>query len=331
MGVFSACQDESNDNQPLTSEQAREAVSTVATQMNDDFTELRESQGMMALMEFNQITGFLNEPAGKLNTRRGVKQLARVIKSASQSASTARLKDVPQDEFDFEEMKGVYEWDESIQDFVMTDESVDYIEFRFPTGESTTNNGSLKILSFEENEDYELIDLSAELAIDGELLLSIRLVTESTASSESVSLDMFVSPFELSLSTSESTSGAQIDFSMSRDEIDLMMVSLSISVDEQSGELEKIAGTISYRELTIEGSLDFSNIANITSADQMNELVNLSVSYEGNKVGDVVFQLDNGEPVPYIEYADGSRENLETLIQPIFDQLDDLELEIGLI
>jgi hypothetical protein len=45
---------------------------------------------------------------------------------------------------------------------------------------------------------------------------------------------------------------------------------------------------------------------------------------DGKKIGDVLFLTENDQDVAYIHYADGTKEKMKTVIQPVVDELEAL-------
>jgi len=59
----------------------------------------------------------------------------------------------------------------------------------------------------------------------------------------------------------------------------------------------------------------------------------LTLSGENKEIGNIVFETEivDGfeETAPYIEYTDGTKENLEDVLQPVIDELDTISEDLN--
>jgi hypothetical protein len=86
--------------------------------------------------------------------------------------------------------------------------------------------------------------------------------------------------------------------------------------------LTQIEGYVQFRNLKLQGHIDVT--ASGEQEVDWNDVFHLALYNEDQKLGDIVLVIENEEPVPYLEYADGSKEKLETVLQPVVDEVREL-------
>ena len=93
--------------------------------------------------------------------------------------------------------------------------------------------------------------------------------------------------------------------------------------------LKKIDGFVQVRNLKLEGTIDVE--AANQSQVNWNDIVKLALKADNEKIGDIIMVDENETPVAYLQYADGSKEKLETVLKPVLDEVDALrgDLEVN--
>ena len=100
------------------------------------------------------------------------------------------------------------------------------------------------------------------------------------------------------------------------------IVGVDVDVEFETGEKEDVSfveGFVQYYNLKIAGNMDVPTVEEEENGD-INDFVNLELLLDDEKVGDIVFEED----LAYVVYADGSKELLEEIIQPVIDDIEEL-------
>ncbi|MEP5613512.1 MAG: hypothetical protein ABJP45_14770, partial [Cyclobacteriaceae bacterium] len=112
----------------------------------------------------------------------------------------------------------------------------------------------------------------------------------------------------------------------------LVGVDVDVEFDsEDKLELKSISGDVSYRTLKIVGSVSDDQMNNSEDGDP-NDYIDLALFVGEDKAGDIVFIfeeiVEDGETyedyVAYVEYADGTKEKLEEILEPVINEIDQL-------
>lgn len=339
-----SCDNDDAGEKTLTPEEAKTSIETVTSEMEDDLVEMVNNEGTKALVDLLDLMWFADPFSRQMDpeevSRKKIAQRVKKIRDVFVPESARLLSE--DGGFDFESNLGVYDYDPDIFDFVQTTVGGDHIALNFPTEGSATNNATLRILDYKEIiftenydgwefESYLVTILDADLSIDNTTLVQLELDVDYSDDGEVEDADISLSltPYTYTLKFGSNTSeDFSLAFAVSKGSDKIMGTEVTISF--ASGDIDmlsKIDGEVYYRALAIRGNMDFSSLEDGESAD-INDFVNLSVYYEDSKVGDIVFDEMDGELIAYIEYADGSKELLEDLLEPIIDELEDFILEL---
>ncbi len=326
LGLVVACDNNEEGGKELNPTEAKARISEISDEMQSDVIEMVQTEGMTALMDLVDLWSLADFNGARSTDVKAIKKVQETIEDVSIAFNPMkRFTDETEDEeFDFEANKGVYEWSFEKQKFLPLELLVDYIEIRFPTKDSETNNAVFKLLEFETDDTLEEglpSKIVAELYIDEQLQASLLLdITYSefigVAAAE---LRLFLNPFNFEIGFTAQTSSVAIAASVSRDDVPLMGVSLVAHIDNPiTQQVSIIEGNIFYRALKVEGELDAKVLEAAETPEEINEGIDVSLYYDNDKIGDLVMGDDFEF---YIEFANGEKELLEDFLAPIFDEL----------
>lgn len=343
---LSACQDDTPANQ-LSKTEAKDAIADFNSTAASDLQALSGSTGTAALQELFDLID-VDDPFGRIGiTDR--EQLKVFFKNKGRAFKTifvptkainGRIANVGG--FDFEAHKGIYTWNAQLAIFEKTGVS-SIIIIQFPTEGSLNNNAELQLKAFSEMEIYDEewqeysylpTEILAELYVGESKVASLDFEAAWDDVGFPISVDITLAindfTFQLSLDTSGLTSST-LSLSFTRGEETIIAASITVKYGNQSKSeesLEKIEGFVQFKNLTLKGNV------NILAADanevNWNDVFNLSLYSNDKKLGDIVFVDVDGELIPYVKYADGSKEKLETVLQPVIDEIDNLATQFGL-
>lgn len=343
--VFSMSSCDSDDDKggnQLSKDAARAEITSFNSTAATDLRGLASADGMEALKDLFVLVD-QDDPLGRIaadrKTVRGfLKHKGKQFRNIFVPASiNGRVKgDEP---FYFEEHTGVYAWDEAESVFVREGDS-ESIVILFPTEGSNVNNAALEIEEYEEKlfEDefetyYEPTRVLASLLVDDEEQASLDLDMDFDESGFPVeaSIEVSILPYSAKLTFDESNAtSSTIEVSLKQGQTVLIGAGVTVKYSNSSKSeesLSKIDGHLQFKTMKLQGTIDFSK-ANSDEFD-LNDLIKLSLLSNNKKIGDIVFEYVNDEPVPYLKYADGSKEKLETAFEPLVEELEDLSQDLS--
>jgi hypothetical protein len=329
----------------LTVVEAQKSMSKLSTDMSADIVDLIQSEGVNAIGELVSLLN-LNDPFGgrvmsENEAKDWFKRNAILLKTIflTKSINSSRTNDHG---FDFIGNWGEYNWNPVTEQFVKTQISTEIIVINFPEEGSTSNNISLKLTDYsellieDEFEHYYMPTiLAADLSINGVKQIELDLDAQYTdvGDPEKANVSLYLNPFTFTISfdvTSTKQSSGKASLSKGQEVIaavDVVVDFLSVAKEE----LDNISGFVQYRNIKIQGSVDVNGIETASNPD-MNNFVKLTLYDGANKIGDIEFvtELIGGveEDVPYVKYNDGTKQKLEDVLQPVFDELENLSTEI---
>jgi hypothetical protein len=135
-----------------------------------------------------------------------------------------------------------------------------------------------------------------------------------------------VTPFKLSVAfdTKGNTSNS-LSVSLLRNQETVVATSITVNYKDASKSEESVKsidGYVQLRNLKLQGTINAEGANNSQGEVDLNDFVKLAL-YDGDqKLADVVFEDENGAAVAYLKYADGSKEKVETALQPVIDEID---------
>lgn len=317
----------------IPSEDASAQLNAVAASMNDDVVSLVQSEGVQGALslidfldsskEFGRITPYQSDESKALILQHS-ERLAHYFTLGVNNLLGEEPKDIT-------ELKGVYEWDPILNDFNKVEES-DILEIRFPVEESETNNGVFRLLEVELVEiDFDELPtiIVADLSVDGTKYIDLDFSVNysSEAAPEKADIELTVLPFALDVffdDTQATTSS--LDATLLLEGANLVGIDVDVEFDsEQKVEPISIAGEVSYGELRIVGSFSDTEMDDSAEGDP-NDYFDLDLFIGLDKAGDIVFVFDNSieDYVAYVQYADGTQENLEDILEDAIAELEDV-------
>ena len=336
---MTSCKDDGGESSSVSKQDAKNLLNSFNTSTKTDLQEFSESNGIEAIQQFFDLTS-VSDPFERVGTdKKGVRKLlqekGRKFKSVF-TPSTSKGRSAEDEHFDFNAHKGVYEWNSTEEVFVKTGAS-EIIKIKYPTVGSASNNAELRLTSYsdvmvydEEEESYYYVPTGLEASI---------LIGEQTVSSIDLSADwddygfpleaditLASSPYtaNLSFDVSGSTSNT-LAFSVLNGNETLVAASVTVKYEDSSKSedaVKSIQGFVQLTTLKVKGEINAA-AANNEEVD-MNDIFDLSLYNGAEKLGKIVFVDENEEAVPYLRYADGTKERLEDVLQPVIDELEEL-------
>ncbi len=334
--VFTSCESDEEKGGDIDSNEAKALVDNSADAMEQDIVSLVESEGVNAIIDFADLLDGSEVINGRVDQSKWTKERLSLIAQYFVNGPAGRVNvDEPTS---FDDIKGLYEWNPDIQDF--DKEASEFFIVRFPAGESETNNAELKIseLEFETIievyedfvDEYEVPSkIEAYLKVDDVTLIELSYLVDwsENGNPEKADIELFVSPFTFSLSFEDALTKSSLLTSVKKGDDIITQVDLDVTFeDETKEEVLLVEGSVQYRSLKIAGSIDPREIP---EDGDPNEYIKLALYSNNDKVGDIVFVFEEevGDYVAYVEYADGSREDLELILEPVLQEIEEIEDE----
>ena len=339
-----SCSSDNNDTEGVfTSEEAAKSMAEFSTSMHTDIVDMVNSTGTETLTDLVDLISSDNLFSGRIDTdetrkERIIQRFRQINEVFIPRKSVSQLNN--DERFEFEPNLGIYNYDAQTEKFIKTVDVVDNIQINFPTEGSTSNNATLRILSFKdvliENEiaieEYLPSILVADLSVDAVIVVSLDLEVNWSSSGlpEVAEVALFVIPFDYILKFSNTaTTSSSLSFSVSKDNNVIMGTDVTVEFKtQQKEEVATLTGNVSFREFKLKGEL---KIAALEAAEgdenaDINDYLDLAFFMGDNKIGDVLLEesADGEDLEAYIVYSDGSKELLETVLQPILDEIEAL-------
>ncbi|MEM9391382.1 MAG: hypothetical protein AAGA02_12965 [Bacteroidota bacterium] len=347
--VLSSCGDDDGGNSPLSIEDAKASMDNMAADMTTDVVNVVQSEGVEALDElFNLLD--LNDPFGgrlaemdQNEKRKWLKERAMLFKTIFIPTKSINFNRVKDSDFDFDGNKGIYNWNPLTEEFEKSEEASDFIIINFPSEGSETNNVALRITNYAEesiveeedgfvNEYYAITELNADLSVDGTTQVSVDLLVDYNDSGDPVSLNgsLFVNPYTFTV-TFNDTQATVSTLTASITEGSNVITSADLTVTFETSDKEEliaVSGFVQYLNIKLQGSIDVTGADDEGDDFDINEFISLELFDGDNKIGDIVLVYEDDvdgyeEEVIYVEYADGSKERLEDILQPVIDEFED--------
>jgi hypothetical protein len=337
-GLFlSAC--EKDDETPLTADQAQEAMASVDTELANELEELSQAEGFVAMQTLSGLSGAGDPfPLGRAkearknpnaHVRKAVVNLRKMISEPTQSARVTG--DEP---FNYNENKGVYEWNFNLG-FFQKKSTSNIIEIKFPTEGSTTNDAVFRLTEYKEvatpdgDEAYSPTVIEATLDIDNvkqaSLSVDVEYKGDGTDDPKFADITYFVNPYTIDLDLDDrSTSTSSFSQYLSKGGEKLIGWSLTATYQGPKVEenISKLVGTFQL------SSVVFTIEISSPTSDDINDFVKISIAVDGKPAGNIVWVsvgIDQ-EPTPYIKYTDGSQEPLANIFESLGAALAELDL-----
>jgi len=346
---MSSCKDDEKTNQYSKTE-ANVIIDDFNSSAVSDLQELSDVDGVQAIQDLFDLVEADDPFSGRVGTEKKeirdfFKKKGKEFKSIFVPAKAINGRAASEEPFDFEGNLGVYAWNPDLGEageFEKTGNS-EIIEIKFPTEGSATNNATLKLTAYSEIEVYD--EEWEEYSYQPELLKASLFVNDVKVASLDFEVDwddagfpiagdivLTINDFKISVSfdTSGSTSST-LSVSLLHLEETLIASTITVKYENSSKSeesLKSIDGFIQLKGLKLQGNVDIK-AADAVEVD-WNDVFNLSLYSDGKKLGDIVFIEVDTEFVPFLQYADGSKEELETVLQPVIDEIDNLATDLGI-
>ena len=335
LGVSSCGDDEAGK---ASKEEVKAAFQSANDQISNDLNAFSTSSGYEAMNQLSVLTDGSN-PFGRKSSRKreqvienlkaGVYAIRGMLKH---SAANARMKsDEP---FNFNENKGVYEWNSQEEAFVFAGES-EIIEIWFPTEGSATNNAEFRMTAYEEeltpngDELYSPTLIKASIFVDETKELELDAEVEYGDDDQPVKGDVyyFVNPFALEISFDDTKSkSSSFSESLSKSGNVLIGFGATVNYQDASKEESSVSSASGYVQLA-----DLKFVGNIkapesSSSGDINDFVTITIKLKGKAGGKIILEQDEitGEIVALVKYTDGSTEPLEDLLQDLSFEIEDM-------
>lgn len=346
--VLSSCNDDDGGGSGLVSKnEAKTTITTFNTTATDDLQDLADVEGIEALRDLFDLAES-DDPFGRMRAdKKKVKAFFRKHGRAFKSIVTspaANARVTASEPFNFDEHKGFYEWNPELGEageFEKVD-AADIIAIAFPTEGSTTNNAQFKLLNYEEVEVYDEefeeysylpTAISAKLYVNQVEKASFTLDVEwdEAGFPLDATITFAVAPYSLTVAldvTAETSSSVSVSLKLNNE----ILVATSVKVnylDESKSEesVKNLEGYVQFRNMKIQGTVN-AEAANGEEVD-WNKIFKLALYSDGKKLAVVVFVEEEEGIVPYFKYADGTKEKVETALQPVLDEIESLTEGLG--
>jgi hypothetical protein len=346
---LSGCDNEDGPSS-LSKTDAKAKISEFNATATQDLQALADAEGVKALASLSDLTTF-DDPFGRARTdqkklRAFLRKKGSQFKSIfSENTTSGRVKG--SEPFDFNGNKGVYEWNSVDEVFVKTGTS-NIIVIKFPAEGSETNNAELQLSAYEEVQFYDaeweeysyepsLID--ASVLVDGTEVASLNVDIDWDDNGFPLSgeLTATVVPFTATVSFDVSGSTKNtLSASLTKNTETLFATSISVlysSATKSEETLKSIDGFVQLKNLKLDGSINVADMDAVQGEIDLNDFVKLALYSDGKKLGDIVFVTEEvdgfQEDVAYLKYSDGTKEKLETVLQPVIDELDQLSADLN--
>lgn len=340
----------------LAPEDAKTAIVENSNNLSTDIIGIFQSEGADALKDLINLTNSMDPFNGRssLNrteTNKLLMEKSSQFKSIFIPKESVNLRTDQHGGFDFELNWGVYEW--VIDGFIKTSDEGSMIIIRFPTEGSQTNNAELRITGYEETlityddngfpfEGYYPTLITADLSVDGNLMvdLNFEVAYNQIGSPEEANIYLLINPYKFQLTfNGPNNQSANLSASISKHNDIIASVNLDVVfVDQENDEISVLEGFVQYLDVKISGKIDVEGLVEI---DEMgvgnpNEFIDLKLSIGSQVAGTIILveEADVDFPdetywVPFVEYSDGSKENLLDVLEESIIELELFFDDIG--
>ena len=338
--IAAGCNSDESENpngQDMTSAEVSARIVEIGNAASADILSMVQSEGVTALLSLVELFADFDEFSSKPDQRKWTKEKLDIITRYFITGPTARVTD---DDFSFDDIKGIYEWNPNSEEFERTGESPSFIVL-FPAEGSETNNAALEItdlqfVTFNEVDEWGSYQVTLPTSFDGSLAVDEVTYITLTASAnwlddglpESASVDLFLSPFRFNMNFDDSNAiSSSLSASLTKEATTLMGVDLNVDFNSaEKVEPANIDGFVEYGGLKLSGNIDIAGIESglydefgeMKDGFNLNDYIDLEVLLDDVKVGDILVEED----IIYIVYLDGEREILEQLLESIIAEID---------
>jgi hypothetical protein len=340
LGLVSCNKDDEKSNSQLSKNDAKQAIATFNSSASSDLQGLADADGLKAVQDFFQLVD-TDDPFGRVSTdhkkvRAFFQKKGKDFRNVFVPLKSSSARTQGDQPYNYNESKGVYTWNPSLEQFEKTGSS-DIVKIQFPTEGSATNNAELQLTAYSEKAvydpdfdetHYEPTVLKASLFVNSVKVsyLDLAVNWDEKGFPLTASITFNVTPYTATVSfdVSNSTSSS-LKFSLLKDQQTLIATNVTVKYKDSSKSeesLKSVEGFVQFKNMKLQGTVD-AEAANQQQVD-WNKIINVDLYSDGKKIGDVVFVEENSEYVAYLQYADGTKEKLETVLQPVVDEINKL-------
>ncbi len=339
--LFTAC--EKDETESLSPTDAKEALLAVDAELSVELENFSNAEGFKALETLSLLTN-----SGSIFTTARVKEARKnpntyVRKAISNfqhmiSEPSAESRAQGDEPFNYDEHKGVYTWNPSIEDFQFTAQS-NIIEIRFPTEGSLTNNAVFRLTDYEEvstplgDELYSATIIEATIDINNvkqaSLSAEVSYKNDGTDDPDFADISYFVNPYTLDIDLDD-TKASVSSFSQYLSKGNDKLIGWDLTATYQGAKIEtnitKLEGNVQL------GSVIFNVVItppqDPNASGDFNDFINISVSVDGKAAGQIVWVTEPGdtEPTPYVQFNDGTKQALSEIFESLGQSLDALAI-----
>ncbi len=346
VAILAGCNKDDNEIQFSSPDEAKQIISGFQSELNTDVTIMLQTDGMKAVSELSgrfttlptlENGRFKKEDATAASMEDRIAKSVDVFnKSFSPHKSLSQLKLSEDEAFNFEEKKGVYEYNAKTGRYIKVDDANNVI-VHFPMEGSDENNAVLTIekyvermVAFTYGEELTPESIAMNFVVDGEDLIDVKY--EATFNDnpifpyQSLNYNVNIDGYEHYLKyNNASTIKFTLANGLNNKGKNIYANDYTISlVDEQSRMLEVIAGTTSILNMRIVSELKVMDM--LTAQDDFGAHYSVKM-YQGNKkLGKLI--VDEAY-IPLLEYTDGSTEKLDVVFGDTIDELEDFYIEMA--
>ena len=354
---FFACSEDEDDK--LSKEEAKTEITQLGTDVSDKFTEMQESDGMVAM----DALMYLDYPFSdnKSNKESAVLKNIQKYLLPYNYVGENNLKSVSEGEmFDFDRWVGTYTWNNTVgawdPDYGTPDNQI-IIIFPADTADMDNNNATLTISNYSEieiDEDFYPESIDVELTVSEITVIDIDFDAEWFETGDyigeptSLDVSVYLIPFEFTGSFTHTSTEASVDVAILYDSAEFFTVGLGADWASEGDSIpSNINGYISFFNVKFQADVDLADIIDlmlntpddITTQDELIEAVNNEidayVSVDGTWAADIEITLlestdEDGEMFDILfVYADGTSESAIPYFEELGEELEEFfgELE----
>lgn len=337
LGITSCGDDDAGK---ASKEEVRAAFEVANDQLSADLNSFNTSSGYQAMNQLSTLTNESN-PFGRKSSRKreqvienlkaGVYAIRGILKNSTTAANARVNSDEP---FDYNANKGIYEWDPQEGAFVPTGES-EIIEIRFPTEGSATNNAEFRLTSYAEeltphgDQRYSPTHVEASIFVNEtkELELNADIDYGDEDAPAKGDVYYFVNPFALEISLDDTkTTASTFSESLSKSGKVLIGFGATVNFYDASKLEDAIKSASAHIQLVDLKFVIVAKTPQSSSSGDINDFVTIPIQVNHKAGGRIILELNEttGEVIPYVKYTDGSTELLETLLQDLSSEIEDM-------
>lgn len=326
---------------PQAEKDVKSIIQEYIAQLNKDRIDIQNSSAMVAMESFSMLSDNIFQRPFSLRIDNLSFYYANVRKTEGNVESHG---------FHFTDHLGVYHWDTALQQFIRSEEEVNYIQLDFPASrDGQENNATLRILEYTEvdltgingpdsGSLNEVTSIESVLTINGNTEMTVDYGAEfdDNGNLKDVRMETVINPFELSVDLVESNGVMQIN-SVWKEQGEPILSSyfliaknnINFTPYDGFAFTSKTSGYIKYRELKLDGSFDFSKVE--IEKEDKRAAVQMSLYQGSRKLGQLYIDfLTEGESVIpgtlkyFIEVENKSRIAADGLVKPLFEGFNSL-------